>query len=241
MVHWSFATELGLLAINVWVVCRLRGCRELHSAKYCAQCCNFYICWRWFYPLLLCMGYQSRRAGFGWRRARGHCWSFWAFLTGMFGGFWCRMACCILIALFHKSRLVAVLPGTRSVCCLGIAVNVRLLASLNFSWHRLAFMCVFHVGFSSRWIPRYFTYFLTGMAVLWRFTVGQMPRRVVNVTCADWVGFALILHCSSQFWCRLRWCWSFQMHVRGQDRMTVLQCHPRMSPWACPVLTGHRQ
>ena len=33
-----------------------------------------------------------------------------------------------------------------------------------------------------------------------------MSRRVVNVTCADLVGFNLILHCSSEFWSRLGWC-----------------------------------
>jgi len=45
---------------------------------------------------------------------------------------------------------------------------------------------------------------LTGMGVLWRFTGGQVSRRVVNVTCADYVGFTLILHCSSQCWSSLR-------------------------------------
>ena len=47
----------------------------------------------------------------------------------MFGGSWCWMACCIPIALSRMSRWVAVLPCVRSVCCLGIAANVRLLAS----------------------------------------------------------------------------------------------------------------
>jgi len=42
-----------------------------------------------------------------------------------------------------------------------------------------------------------------------------MPCRVVNVTCADLVGFTLILHCSSQFWARLRWCWSFSVVRTG--------------------------
>jgi len=42
-----------------------------------------------------------------------------------------------------------------------------------------------------------------GMGVLLRFDGGQMPRRVVNVTCADLVGSTLILHCSSPFWSRL--------------------------------------
>ena len=48
------------------------------------------------------------------------------------------------------------------------------LMFLSSSWHRLAFMCVFHVSFSSRWIPRYFASFLTGMGVLWRFTGGHV-------------------------------------------------------------------
>jgi len=54
------------------------------------------------------------------------------FLTGMFGGSWCWMACCIPIALSRISRWVAVLPCVRLVCCLGIVVNVLLLASSYF-------------------------------------------------------------------------------------------------------------
>ena len=42
-----------------------------------------------------------------------------------------------------------------------------------------------------------------------------MSRLVVNVTCADLVGFTLILHCSSQVWSRLRWCWSFLVARTG--------------------------
>ena len=53
-------------------------------------------------------------------------------LVGMFGGFWCWMACCIPIALSHMSKWVAVLPCIRLVCCLGIAAYVCLLASSCF-------------------------------------------------------------------------------------------------------------
>jgi len=52
------------------------------------------------------------------------------FWTGIFGGSWRWMACCIPIALSPMSRRVAVLPCIRLVCCLGIAVSVRLLAGL---------------------------------------------------------------------------------------------------------------
>jgi len=44
------------------------------------------------------------------------------FLTGIFGGSWCWMACCFPIALCRMSRWVAVLPCIRSVCCLGITL-----------------------------------------------------------------------------------------------------------------------
>ena len=53
--------------------------------------------------------------------------------------------------------------------CERVFFSQFMFLSLNFSWHPLAFMCVFHVSFSSRWSPRYFTSFLTGMGVLWRF------------------------------------------------------------------------
>jgi hypothetical protein len=72
--------------------------------------------------------------------------------------------------------------------CERVFISQLMFLSLNFSWHRLAFMCVFYVSFSSR----YFTSFLTSMGVLWRFIGGQMPRRVVNVTCADLVGFTTV-------------------------------------------------
>ena len=121
MVHCSCAIELSLTAIIVCVVCRLGGWRELWSVDYCAQCCGFCICWRWYEPLPLRTGYRSHCAKFGWRCTRGYCWSFRAFLTGMFGGSWCWVACCNLIVLSLMSRWVAVLLCIRLVCCLGIA------------------------------------------------------------------------------------------------------------------------
>ena len=45
----------------------------------------------------------------------------------LFGGSLCWMACCIPIALSLMSRWVAVLPCIRLLCCLGRAVNVRLV------------------------------------------------------------------------------------------------------------------
>ena len=130
--RWFTGGVLLLPAIVVWVVCRLRGSREFWSVDYCAQCCGFCIYWRWFEPLPLRTGYRSPCAKFGWRGTRENCWSFWAFLTGMCGGSWCWMACCIPIALSRRSRWVVVLPCIRLVCCLGIAVNVRLWASSCF-------------------------------------------------------------------------------------------------------------
>jgi len=67
--------------------------------------------------------------------------------------------------------------------CERVFISQLTFLSLNSSWHPLA-LCVFHVSFSSRWSPRHFTSFLTGMWVLWRFTGARMSRRVVNVTCA---------------------------------------------------------
>jgi len=49
----------------------------------------------------------------------------------MFGRSWCWIACCIPIPLSRMSRFFALLSYIRLVCCLGIAVNVCLLAS---SW-----------------------------------------------------------------------------------------------------------
>ena len=45
--------------------------------------------------------------------------------------------------------------------------------SLNFSWHNLAFMCVFHISFSSRWSPRYFTSFLTSIGSIITFWMAK--------------------------------------------------------------------
>ena len=61
---------------------------------------------------------------------------------------------------------------------------------LSSIWHLLAFMCIFHFSFSSSLSPRYFNHFLTGIGVLWRFTGGQVSRRVVKVTCGlSWIYF----------------------------------------------------
>ena len=54
------------------------------------------------------------------------------FWTGIFGVSWCWVACYIPVALSRMSRWVAVLLCIRSVCCLWIAVSVRLLASSCF-------------------------------------------------------------------------------------------------------------
>jgi len=72
--------ELSLPAIIVWVVCRMRGWRELWSVDYCAQCCGFCICWRWFESLPLRKGYRSHCASFGWSVPEGtadHSEHFW--------------------------------------------------------------------------------------------------------------------------------------------------------------------
>ena len=111
-------------------------------------------------------------------------------------------------------------------------ISQPMFLSLSSSWHHLAFMCIFHISFLSRWSPRYFTNFLTGMGVLWKFTGGQVSHHLVNVTCADLVGFTLILHCSSQCWSRLRWCWSFSVVHTGSgsdDSMAVSSANVAMS------------
>ena len=67
-----------------------------------------------------------------------------------------------------------------------------------------------------------------------------MSRRMVNVTCADFVGFTLILHCSSQIWSRLRWCWSFSVACTGSgsvDSVAVLSANVAMSV-SCVVGTS---
>jgi len=180
--HCSCAVELRLPAIFVWVVCRLRGWRELWSVCYCAQCCGFCICWRLFEPLPLRTGYRSHCASFGWRLTRGHCWSFWAFLTGMFGGSWCWMACCIPIALpryVQMGRSIALY--TVSLLsrdnCERASISQLMFLSLSSSWHSLASMCVFYVRFSSRWSPRYFTSFFDRygsiVEIYWRSLVSS--------------------------------------------------------------------
>ena len=57
--------------------------------------------------------------------------------------------------------------------CERVFIRKQIFLSLSSSWHRLAFMSVFHVSYPSWWSPTYFT-FLTGMWVLWRFAGGQM-------------------------------------------------------------------
>jgi len=47
--------------------------------------------------------------------------------------------------------------------CELVFISQLMLLSLSSSWQRLAFVCVFHISFSSRCSPRYFTSFLTGM------------------------------------------------------------------------------
>jgi len=114
----------------------------------------------------------------------------------------------VLDGLLHPHSSIPYVQMVRSIAfytvsllsrdsCERAFISQLMLLSLSSSWHRLAFMCVFHVSFSSRWSPRYFTSFLTGMGVLWRFTGRQVSRRVGNVTCTVLVGFTLILHCSS--------------------------------------------
>ena len=67
-------------------------------------------------------GYRSHCARFGWKRTRGHCWSFRAFSTGMFGGSWCWLACCIpqrsvpYVQMGHSIALYTVSLLSRDSC-----------------------------------------------------------------------------------------------------------------------------
>ena len=59
-----------------------------------------------------------------------------------------------------------------------------------------------------------------------------MSRRMVNVICSDLVGFTLILHCTSQVWSRLRWCWSYSVARTGSgsdDSIAVSSANVAMS------------
>ena len=71
--------------------------------------------------------------------------------------------------------------------CERVFISQLMLLSLSSSWHHLAFMCVSTLVSCLGEVQGILLLFLTSMGVLWRFTGGQMSRRVVNVTCADLV------------------------------------------------------
>jgi hypothetical protein len=70
----------------------------------------------------------------------------------------------------------------------------------------LAFICVCHVSFLSRWSPKYLTFCMGKLLIL---TCGQIVRLVVNVLCVDFAGLTVIFHCSVQFGSKLRCCCNF--------------------------------
>jgi hypothetical protein len=64
-------------------------------------------------------------------------------------------------------------------------------------WH-FVMMCFCQVNFWSRYRPRYFTSFSTGMCILLTLNGGQFARFVVNVIYEYFVWFILIFHLSNQ-------------------------------------------
>jgi hypothetical protein len=73
---------------------------------------------------------------------------------------------------------------------------------------RFVLMCFCQVNFWSRYRPRYFTSFSTGMCILLIATGGQFACFVVNVICEDFVSFILIFYLSDQSCRRSEWRWS---------------------------------
>ena len=79
--------------------------------------------------------------------------------------------------------------------------------SLRSRCWRLVWMCFRQVSWRSRCNPRYLTSCLTGIGVVCRNTGGQVTRRVLKVTCADFAGLTRIFHSVNQLWRRVKWLW----------------------------------
>jgi hypothetical protein len=123
-------------------------------------------------------------------------------LIEAFGLFWCLKACYIPIVEFLMSKSVWVCICTLKFCFLEkvwIFVLVAVTFDLLLSWD---------VAFWSRYRPRYFTSFSTGMCILVIETGRQFAHFVVNLICEDFVWFILIFHLSNQSCRRSKWCWS---------------------------------
>jgi hypothetical protein len=80
-------------------------------------------------------------------------------------------------------------------------------------------MCFAHVSLVSRCIPRYFTSFFWGGAILPICTAGQVWVPRGNVTCVDLLWFILILCFFSQSPILLLLAWSFTEAIAGSSRV----------------------
>jgi hypothetical protein len=68
-------------------------------------------------------------------------------------------------------------------------------------------------------------------------TCGQIVLLVVNVICEDFAGLTVILHCSIQFWSRLRCCVAFYVSAQRTifkcTKITLVQLLPPRALWLC--------
>jgi hypothetical protein len=71
------------------------------------------------------------------------------------------------------------------------------------------------VSFLSRCSSRYLTWSSQGSCILFIWTGGHVPLRVVNVTWTDLRELACIRHFWSKIWIARRWVWSFWEATEG--------------------------
>jgi hypothetical protein len=110
--------------------------------------------------------------------------------------------------------------------CEFVSISQLIFLILSSRYLLLAFICVDHDSFLSRWSPKYLTSCLIGMGELLMLTCGQMAFLVVNVMCADFAGLTVIFHCSIQFCSRLSCCCRLCEAVAGSwsDDMIAVIC-----------------
>jgi len=95
----------------------------------------------------------------------------------------------VLDGLLHPHSSIPYVQMARSIVlytvsllsrdsCESVFIGQLMFLRLSSSWRRLAFMCVFHVSFSSRLSPRYFTSFLTGIVTVLNGKQTTRMRRV---------------------------------------------------------------
>jgi len=164
MVHWSFAIGLSLPAIIVLSCLSTEGLKRVLISWLLCTVLRFlyllvlilitFVTYR--ISKLLCNVWLETYQGALLNILSIFDWNVWRIL--------------VLDGLLHPHRSIPYVQMGRSIVlyrvsllsrdsCERVFISQLMFLSLSSSWHRLAFMCVLHVSFSSRWSPRYFTSF----------------------------------------------------------------------------------